>query len=65
MWTVKTQFNKPNKETPTSELEWSAVTVDTQAAAEQWWNTRTVRPQRGSVSTMMDPTGAVVRVQFG
>ena len=65
MWTVRGQFNKPNKESPSDELEWSAVTVDTEAEAETWWNTRTARPSRGRVSTMTDPEGTVVRVKFG
>lgn len=65
MWTVKAQFNKPMAESSSNELEWSAVMVDTEEEAEQWWKTRTARPHRGSVSTMINPQGEVVRVKFG
>ena len=65
MWTVRGQFNKPGAESNSKDLEWSAVMVDTEAEAEAWWKTRTVRPQRGSVSTMFNPQGKVVRVKFG
>lgn len=65
MWTVRAQFNKPNPESGSTDLEWNAVHVDTEAEAEAWWKTRTVRPQRGSVSTMFNPQGEVVRVKFG
>lgn len=65
MWTVRAQFNKPMAECPSNELEWGEVIVDTEAEAEQWWKTRTVRPSRGTVSTMFNPQGEVVRVKFG
>lgn len=65
MWSVRTQFSKPNAEASSDVLEWSAVVVDTQEAAEGWWQCRT----RGSavarcVHTMFDPQGRVVRVCF-
>lgn len=64
MWTVKAQFNKPNAEGGTTELEWNAVQCDTKEEADAWWKTRTAQPQRGRVSTMTDPEGTVVRVRF-
>lgn len=65
MWEVRCQFSKPMQDAATADLEWSAVVVDTQEAAEGWWQCRT----RGSavarcVHTMFDPQGAVVRVCF-
>jgi hypothetical protein len=65
MWQVRAQLNKPNKENPGGELEWSGVLVDTQEEAEAWWKTRTGFDGKGTVHTMYDPAGEVVRVKFG
>ena len=65
MWEVRTQFSKPNAETPDGPMEWNAVFVDTEEEAEAWWHTRTSRPATDNrVHTMFDPDGVVVRVQF-
>jgi purine nucleoside permease len=65
MWEVRTQFSKPNAEASSSVLEWSAVQVDTQEAAEGWWDCRTRgRAVARCVHTMTDPQGTVVRVCF-
>lgn len=64
MWQVRAQLNKPNKETPTGELEWSAVFVDTQEEAEAWWKCRTSFNSKGTVHTMYNPEGEVFRVKF-
>jgi len=64
MWTLRGQFNRPNAEGDTAELEWSAVMVDTEEEAETWWNTRTAQSHRGRVSTMFNPEGQVMRVKF-
>lgn len=65
MWEVRGQFSKPNAESTTGELEWSAVQVDTQAEAEAWWRCRTAgRCADRRVHTMFNPQGEVVRVKF-
>ena len=65
MWTVRTQFSKPCAEGPSTELEWSAVRVDTEEEAEGWWRCRTgVRCGVRRVHTMWNPQGEVVRVKF-
>ena len=64
MWEVRGQFNKPMAEGNSTDLEWSAVMVDTQEAAERWWKCRTATRQQGRVSTMFDPEGNVVKVSF-
>ena len=64
MWQVRAQMNKPNKENPSGELEWSAVFVDTQEEAEAWWTTRTSFNTKGTVHTMYDPEGKIVRTKF-
>lgn len=64
MWEVRGQSNKPNTESSSNDLEWSAVVVETFEEAERWWNCRTSAPNRGTVSTMFDPEGNVVRVKF-
>ncbi len=71
MWTLRGQFStrqldettgKPGTEGP---LEWSAMTVDTQEEAEEWWKCRTSTNCKVSrVSTMFDPNGNVVKVVF-
>jgi len=65
MWEVRTQFSKPNAETPNGPMEWNSVWVDTEAEAEAWWKTRTsFRSNHNRVNTMFDPEGNVVRVKF-
>ena len=65
MWQVKAQMNKANQESSSSELEWSAVLVDTQEEAERWWTCRTgFKSNKGTVHTMWNPQGEVVRVKF-
>jgi predicted transcriptional regulator len=65
MWEVRSQFSKPNAESTTGELEWSAVLVDTEAEAEGWWQCRTQgKSSARRVHTMFNPQGAVVRVCF-
>lgn len=65
MWEVHCQFSKPNSEGHSTELEWSAVRVSTQAEAEVWWRCRTgVRCGVRRVHTMWNPQGEVVRVKF-
>jgi hypothetical protein len=65
MWELRTQFSKPNAETPDGPLEWNSVLVDTEEEAEAWWKTRTsCRSVGNRVCTMFDPEGNVVRVQF-
>ena len=65
MWRLRGQFNRPNKEYASDKLEWSELSVETQAEAEAWWQCRTAHMQRGAVSTMFNPQGDVVRVCFG
>jgi hypothetical protein len=64
MWQLKTQFNKPNKESNSTDLEWSAVFVDTKEEAEDWWECRNKSFSKGSVKTMYAPDGRLVRVKF-
>ena len=65
MWEVRTQFSKPMKDGASTNLEWSAVWVDTEEEAETWWNCRTQgRSVDRRVHTMFNPQGAVVRVEF-
>ena len=65
MWEVRTQFSKPMRDGTSTDLEWSAVMVDTQEAAESWWQCRTGgRSADRRVHTMTDPQGSVVRVEF-
>ena len=64
MWQVRAQLNKPNKESTSGELEWSAVLVDTLEEAEAWWRCRTSFSTKGTVHTMYDPEGKVFRVKF-
>lgn len=65
MWEVKTQFSRPMKDGFSSNLEWSAVTVDTEAEAEKWWQARVSgRSSARRVHTMFNPAGKVVRVKF-
>lgn len=65
MWEVRTQFSKPCAEGHSTELEWSAVRVDTEEEAEGWWKTRTAgRCADRRVHTMWNPQGEVVRVKF-
>jgi hypothetical protein len=64
MWEVHCQFSKPSAEGNSTELEWSAVRVDTQAEAEVWWRLRTgVCSTVRRVHTMRNPNGEVVRVR--
>jgi hypothetical protein len=63
MWQVKTKMDKPSKDNPSGELEWNAVFLDTQEEAEAWWKTRTSFNTEGSVHTMLNPQGEVVRVK--
>ena len=65
MWTVRGQFSQAAAESPSTDLEWSAVQVETEEQAEAWWQCRTA----GScavrrVHTMFNPAGEVVRVKF-
>lgn len=65
MWKVQSQFSKPMSDGSSTDLEWNAVCVNTQAEAEAWWKCRTqglcaVR----RVHTMWNPQGEVVRVKF-
>lgn len=63
MWEVRTQFSRPNAESNSKELEWSAVQVESQEEAEAWWQCRTNgRCLVRRVHTMMNPEGQVVRV---
>jgi hypothetical protein len=65
MWQVRTQFSRPMSEGYSTDLEWSAVVVDTEEAAEGWWQCRTQgRSVQRRVHTMFDPEGRVVRVKF-
>lgn len=65
MWEVRGQFSKPMSEGSSTDLEWSAVMVDTQAEAEAWWQCRTAgRCADRRVHTMFNPAGEVVRVKF-
>ena len=64
MWQVRAQLNQLSKENPSDELEWSAVFVDTQEEAEAWWKTRTSLNTKGTVHTMYNPRGEVVRTKF-
>ena len=65
MWEVRTQFSKPMKDGASTNLEWSAVQVDTEAEAEVWWNCRMGgKSSARRVHTMFNPQGAVVRVEF-
>lgn len=71
MWELRGQFSvrqfdettgKPRTEGP---LEWSAITVNTQEEAEEWWKCRTsTNCKVNRVSTMFDPNGNVVKVAF-
>lgn len=64
-WKVQTQFSRPNAESNSEQLEWSAVVVETQEEAEAWWKCRTSgRSVASRVHTMMNPAGEVVRVAF-
>lgn len=65
MWTLHTQFSKPQTESNSKELEWSSLQVDTKEEAEAWWKTRTAGLcNTNRVSTMFDPNGKVVNVKF-
>lgn len=65
MWQVRTQFSKPNPENLNGPLEWNAVLVATEEAAEAWWHTRiSVKSVACRVCTMFDPAGNLVRVVF-
>lgn len=65
MWQIKAQFNTPNKESPSNTLEWNAVHVDTLEEAEAWWRSRTnFNSNNGTVHTMWNPQGEIVRVSF-
>ena len=65
MWEVRGQFSQAAAESPSTELEWSAVRVETAAEAEAWWQCRTSgRCAVRRVHTMFNPQGEVVRVQF-
>jgi hypothetical protein len=64
MWEIRGQFNTKAKEYDSGVLEWSSVLVDTQEEAEVWWNARTKSKTKGSVKTMYNPKGEVVRVEF-
>jgi hypothetical protein len=65
MWEVRTQFSTPMKDGASTDLEWSAVMVDTEEEAEVWWNCRTRgRSAQRRVHTMRNPQGEVVRVEF-
>lgn len=71
MWTLRGQFStrqfdettgKPMNKGP---LEFSAITVSTREEAEEWWKTRTATHcATCRVSTMFDPNGNVVKVNF-
>lgn len=65
MWSVRTQFSKPMKDSASTDLEWSAVQCDTAEEAEAWWQCR-VRGRCAArrVHTMFNPQGRVVRVKF-
>lgn len=65
MWEVRSQYNKPNVEAASDDLEWSAVLVETEEEALRWWNTRTSYLVPGSVSTLFNPDGDVIKVVFG
>ena len=65
MWEIRTQFSRPMKDGTSTNLEWSAIQVETQSEAEAWWRTRTTgRSIVRRVHTMFDPQGSVVQVQF-
>lgn len=65
MWELRGQFSRPNVEGNGTELEWSALFVETEQEAEAWWQTRTAgRSTARKVSTMFNPQGEVVRVHF-
>lgn len=65
MWIVRGQFSKPMSDGGSTDLEWSAVIVDTEEEAEDWWNCRTAgRCAVRRVHTMWNPQGEVVRVKF-
>lgn len=64
MWEVRAQLNKPNPEVTGDSLEWSAVYVDTKEEAEAVWQCRIGMHNKGSVHTMYDPNGNLVRVRF-
>lgn len=65
MWEVRGQFSEVNAEGTSTDLEWSAVHVDTEAEAEAWWRCRTAgRCAVRRVHTMFNPEGQVVRVKF-
>jgi hypothetical protein len=65
MWEVRTQFSKPMKDSASTNLEWSAVQVDTAEEAETWWNCRMGgRCADRRVHTMFNPEGEVVKVKF-
>lgn len=65
MWQVRTQFSRPMKDSSSEGLEWSAVMVDTESAAERWWQCRVGGGSANRrVHTMFNPAGEVVRVGF-
>jgi len=65
MWELRTQFSKPNADTPLGPLEWNAVFVNTAEEAEAWWHCRTTGKSMGRrVCTMFNPQGELVRVEF-